>query len=233
MRLAIMQPYLFPYVGYYGLINAVDKFVFYDDVSFIKNGWINRNRILLNGKPHYLTVPLLAASSHKSICSTQIQPHLTWQRQCFELLRHAYIRAPHFETTLELIKSVFGEEDNSIAAIARKSVMMTSKALSIDTEFVLSSSFYSNHHLSGLDRVIDICIREGASEYINLPGGRHLYQEADFSAHGIQLSFMDVCFTSYPQSSTPFVPGLSVIDPLMSIPKEKCFKLISEQRVIR
>ena len=73
MKLAIMQPYLFPYLGYFQLIAAVDKFVFYDDVNFIKNGWINRNRLLISGKVNYITIPLSGASSFLKINQVLVQ----------------------------------------------------------------------------------------------------------------------------------------------------------------
>ena len=79
MKIAIMQPYFFPYIGYWQLIHAVDHFVIYDDVNYIKGGWINRNRILINGKPAYITVPLHKASAFKRICDTDLQPSPFWR----------------------------------------------------------------------------------------------------------------------------------------------------------
>ncbi|MBN3790859.1 WbqC family protein [Burkholderia sp. Ac-20353] len=215
MKLAIMQPYLFPYVGYFQLAAAVDKFVFYDDVAFIKNGWINRNRILLGGHAHYLTVPLVGASSSRRIDEVQIQPRERWQPKLRELLRHAYAKAPHYAGVTELVERILSLETDSIARLAAHGVMETCRYIGIAPAFVATSTQYRNAALKGEVRVLDICAREQARTYVNLPGGRALYDRASFAAADIDLAFVEPELRPYPQFGAPFVPGLSILDLLM------------------
>ncbi|RQS73476.1 hypothetical protein DID96_08140 [Burkholderia sp. Bp8963] len=215
MKLAIMQPYLFPYVGYFQLAAAVDKFVFYDDVAFIKNGWINRNRILLGGHAHYLTVPLAGASSSRRIDEVQIQPRERWQPKLRELLRHAYAKAPHYVAVTELVEGILSLETDSIARLAAHGITETCRYIGIAPAFVATSTQYRNDSLKGQARVLDICAREQARTYVNLPGGRALYDRASFAAADIDLAFVEPELRPYPQYGAPFVPGLSILDLLM------------------
>jgi hypothetical protein len=215
MRLAIMQPYLFPYLGYFQLAASVDRFVFYDDVAFIKNGWINRNRILLGGVPHYLTTPLTGASSSRRIEEIRVQPRQHWMPKLLELLRHAYARAPQYGAVNRLVERVLSDDTDSIAQLAARSVSQTCEYLDVDTTFVPTSTGYGNSTLKSEARVIDICIREQASTYVNLPGGRALYSREAFANAGVDLEFVDTALPPYAQFGAPFVPGLSIIDVLM------------------
>ncbi|MBN3836460.1 WbqC family protein [Burkholderia sp. Ac-20344] len=215
MRLAIMQPYLFPYLGYFQLAASVDRFVFYDDVTYIKNGWINRNRILLGGTPHYLTVPLNGASSSCPILSVRIQPRDRWMPKLLAMLHHAYSRAPQYGPVIRLVERVLSADTDTIGQLASHSVTETCGYLGIDTQFVATSSGYDNMMLRGQARVIDICLREGARLYVNAPGGRTLYDRAAFIEADIDLAFIAPETRSYAQFDTPFVPNLSIIDVLM------------------
>ena len=187
MKLAIMQPYFFPYLGYYQLVASADKFVFYDDVNFIKRGWINRNRILLNGRPHYLTVPLSHASQFLKINEIRIHQDGEWDFRMLESIRYAYAKAPYFSQVSKLLREIMACGDEHIAPLAARSVVLVSEYLGLATKFVESSTIYGNADLAGSARVIDICLREKAKEYYNAPGGRDLYDEADFLRHGVEL----------------------------------------------
>jgi hypothetical protein len=215
MKLAIMQPYLFPYIGYFQLVAAVDKFVFYDDVNFIKNGWINRNRLLLAGEVRYLTVPLRAASPFQKINQIATQGSGPWQKKMAESLRHSYRKAPFFEKISPIFSEVIFAQYDNIADMAKHSVLSIAQYLQLDTDFVLSSAVYGNTHLHSAERVIDICIREQASCYYNLPGGRQLYDAAAFASHGIDLHFIETKIEPYDQAKAAFQPGLSMLDVLM------------------
>jgi hypothetical protein len=215
MKLALMQPYFFPYIGYFTLVGAVDRFVFYDDVQYIKNGWINRNRVLIAGKPAYITVPLLNASASSRIDEVVIAPQGHWKRKMLESLRHAYGNAPCFDPVHELVRSVLVPDVQRICELAKASVYAVARYLEVGAEFVHSSSGYANRDLRGVGRVLDICRREGASEYVNLPGGRDLYDAAEFAAAGVHLRFVDAPATAYRQFGEPFQPNLSIIDVLM------------------
>ncbi|CAB3713485.1 WbqC family protein [Paraburkholderia rhynchosiae] len=215
MKLAIMQPYLFPYIGYFQLAAAADKFVFYDDVNFIKNGWINRNRVLLGDEVRYLTVPLSGASPLLKINEVRIEPHERWLRKLLESIRHAYAKAPQYPAVSALIERILTTPFETIAALASQTVVEICKYLGVGPEFVPSSAKYCNAELKGIDRVLDICEIEQATTYINLPGGRALYDNHAFSARGIELAFIEPNLRPYAQFNHDFRPALSILDVLM------------------
>lgn len=226
MKLAIMQPYFFPYIGYFQLIAAVDKFVFYDDVNFIKNGWINRNRLILAGATRYITVPLVGASPFLKINEISAQSGDGWRRKLVESLRHSYSKAPYFADVNALFQEVVLANHDKIGEIAKASVMVICRYLGLATEFVPSSAIYGNASLGGALRVLDICAKEGASEYVNPPGGRALYNEQEFSERGLNLYFVQPRLDPYPQSTDQFQPGLSIIDILMFNSREQVRAMI-------
>lgn len=217
MRLAIMQPYIFPYIGYFQLINAVDKFVFYDDVNFIKQGWVNRNRILMNGKDHLFSVPLIKQSSFTKITDTLInrEQYQIWKKKFCKTLIQAYKRAPFFDKAYPFVESVIENDSESIAILAKNSVWKTCEYLDLDSQWGNSSSIYKNEHLRAQDRVLDICRKEKATVYINPTGGMELYSKDGFEQNQLQLNFIKSNETEYQQYDHAFVPWLSVIDVIM------------------
>lgn len=218
-----MQPYLFPYIGYFQLIQSVDRFVIYDDVAFIKQGWINRNRMLINGAPSFFTVPVKDASSYRLICETFIdddRQHARWPEKVLKSFDTAYRRAPQFANVFPLLESVFATSPARIAELAVASVKAVARFLEIRTTFVDSSSIYANAHLKSEERVLAICAAEQATEYVNLPGGRSLYAPQRFEAHGITLAFLEPRPIEYRQFDGAFVPWLSIVDVLMFNPIE-------------
>ncbi len=215
MKLAIMQPYFFPYIGYYKLIRAVDKFVFYDDVNFIKSGWINRNRLFLAGAVRYFTVPLTDASSFEKINKTRVKPIDEWSKTMLTSVAQYYAKAPFYKPVRDILENVLKNDKDNIADLARHSVTATANYLGLSTEFVPSSTIYRNQDKKSVERVLDICRLEKAQEYWNLPGGRNLYSTEHFSQNGIALKFVDGSISPYQQSSAEFHPGLSILDVLM------------------
>lgn len=222
MKLAVMQPYFFPYIGYFQLIHAVDKFVIYDDVHFIKQGWIHRNRLLVNGAPCFLTLALNGASSFRRINEIEVEGGQgVWRKKALKTLECAYRKAPHFFQVFPLVESVLTAPHTFVSQIAVESIAVTLEYLNIKTAIVESSTCYDNAHLKGQARVIDICRAESASEYINLSGGKALYSRDVFLNHGIRLTFIRSDPIRYPQFDNTFVPQLSIIDVMMFNPKEK------------
>lgn len=215
MKLAIMQPYFFPYIGYFQLIHAVNRFVFYDDVNFIKSGWINRNRLFLAGAVRYFTVPLMGASSFEKINKTRVKPVDEWSNTMLTSIAQDYAKAPFYRPVRELLERVLTSGNDNIAILASHSVTATANYLGLSTEYIQSSTIYGNQDKRSVDRVLDICRIEKAQEYWNLPGGRSLYSAEHFSQNGIELKFVDGCITPYQQNSAEFHPGLSIIDVLM------------------
>lgn len=211
-----MQPYLFPYVGYFQLINAVDKFVIYDDVNFIKRGWIHRNNILVNGQANLFTVPLSKPSQNNLINEIALgNDWQQWVEKFLKTMEQAYKKAPHFTAVYELIQSVFLVDTTQISALATESIKQVSNYLEINTEIVDSSEIYKNAELKSQERILDICLQEKATHYINPTGGRELYSKQLFADNGILLNFIESKKIVYPQFKTEFVPWLSIIDLLM------------------
>lgn len=214
---AIMQPYFFPYIGYFQLISAADVFVFYDDVNYITQGWINRNRILINGSPSYFTIPCREASQNKLICEVEhaLTPKKT--NKLLRKIRFAYANAPQFETIFPVVESVFEKSSgaDTISELAIESVVQSMNYIGIDTKTRLSSERYSNRSLGKADRLIDICKKEGAGRYINAIGGQDLYDKSYFKKQGIELEFLEPQLTKYGQNQNQFVPWLSIVDVMM------------------
>lgn len=215
MKLAIMQPYFFPYIGYFQLLNAVDKFVFYDDVNYIKGGWINRNRLFLAGDVRYITVPLAGASSFEKISKICVRTGDEWVKTMLSSVSQSYCKAPFYKPVQGLLDGVLASHNGTIASLAKNSIIAVANYVGIQANFVHSSAIYGNQEIKGAERVLDICRIEEADEYWNLPGGRKLYSADIFKKNGIDLKFVDVSVDPYQQNSTDFLPGLSIIDVLM------------------
>lgn len=210
-----MQPYFLPYLGYFQLMASVDTFVLYDDVNFINRGWINRNRINLNGAAHMLTIPLRHASQNKLICGINISNEIAWQNKALKTIRQAYAKTPQFARIYPLLEAIINYPADNLANYLHHSLHMLRDHLCLQTRLVDTSRLYDNQALKGQDRIIDICRREHAERYINAIGGLNLYNQANFEPLGLQLTFLYPSLPVYDTGSTPFIPGLSIIDVLM------------------
>lgn len=214
MKLVIMQPYFMAYCGYWQLLNAADKFVVYDDVNYIKQGWINRNRLLVNNKPCFMTIPLADASPFKKIRDIELV-NVKWREKILKTIKNTYAKSHFFHEVYPVIESIINYPVNNLADYVTNSIVEMADLLQIQTEIVRSSSVYMNEVLSAQDRVLDICKKESASIYINAPGGRALYAFEDFSAAGVELRFISCPVVEYKQVGEGFTPFLSIIDQLM------------------
>lgn len=233
MKLGIMQPYFFPYLGYWQLINAVDKFVIYDDVNYIKGGWINRNRILLNGSAHYINMYMNGASSNKKINEIDLEKNVHMLNKNIKMLEAAYKDAPFFGKVFPLIKKVLYNFDvNNIAEYIENIIREFLIYLDISTEVIMSSNIKKNNCLKAQDKVIEICKILNADEYVNAIGGQSLYSKKAFSEEGIELKFIKENDIVYKQYDNEFVRDLSIIDVLMFNSKEDVKKLLQEYNLI-
>jgi hypothetical protein len=226
-----MQPYFLPYIGYFQLINAVDKFIFYDDVSFINKGWINRNRILLNGKDHLFTIALKSASQNKLINQIEICKQ---NNKIVKTIKQAYSKAPYFKDVFTLIQQVFDKmnETKSISKIAEISVKMVSNYLNLSTFFITSSEKYSyTQNLYREKRLIDICQENGANIYINSSSGKILYNHESFKENGIKLFFIKNNINTYKQFNNDFIPRLSIIDVMMFNDKKTITEFLNNYEI--
>lgn len=211
-----MQPYFFPYIGYFQLMDATDTFIFYDDVAYIKRGWINRNRILLNGSDSLITVPCVGASQNKLINEVGVSDDGKWAGKMLTMIEHAYKKAPHYSEVLPVIEeTLYGPAEN-IAQLAALSVEHTAQYLELDIEFKYSSKAgYNNQELRKQHRLIDICHQEGADVYINPIGGKEIYTKEMYAEKDVTLYFQQSKPIEYKQYKNEFVPWLSIIDVMM------------------
>jgi hypothetical protein len=225
-----MQPYLFPYIGYFQLINAVDTFVIYDDVNYIKQGWINRNYILLNGKKHLVTLALSGASSFKLINEIRVG---TSRSKFIRTVEQAYRKASFFDDVFSVIQTALDYEDNNLARFVSHALLSVSAYLKIDTKFMMSSDIKKDDALKGQDKILQICKTLGADVYINAIGGRELYSSDEFDKHSIKLYFMKTNDITYRQFDNEFVSNLSIIDTLMFNSRETVTELLNEYELVQ
>lgn len=209
-----MQPYFMPYLGYFQLINAVDHFVYLDDVNFIKRGWINRNYLLKDGHRELFSIPLKKLSQNKFISQIEVNDD-GWQDKLLKKIHHFYSKAPHYAQVAPLLETIVNSKSKTIADLAITSIEKTLEYLDLARETSRSSELAVPGGLKGKDRLVAICSALGADRYINSIGGQELYSPDDFSRHGIVLQFLSADLPAYPQFSGAFEPGLSIIDVLM------------------
>lgn len=229
MRLGIMQPYFFPYLGYWQLLANVDKYVVYDDVTYIKGGWINRNNFLINGQKNLLTMRLEKASSYTLIKDIAIKDDFVKFLKTIEM---GYKKAPFFEDIFRLLKDICQCPDKKLGQFLFNSHIKICEYLGIDTELILSSSFEKHTELKGKDKVISICKQLGADEYINAIGGQELYDKKEFSENGIRLNFLQANLREYRQLKNEFVAGLSIIDIMMFNSKEEIKEMLNDFKLV-
>lgn len=215
MRVALMQPYLFPYLGYFQLIYAVDLFVLHDDVQWIKGGWINRNQVLLDGRPLRWTLPIAKKNSCDLINQCDVAEPADGRGRILRQIRNAYRRAPFFHEVMILVTDVINQAERNVAKYILNSLERLSDYLELSTRLIMSSTLKIDDSLKGQERVIAICSMLGATEYINPSGGVTLYDKKDFKKVGIDLYFLQSEKIEYPQFGNAFVPNLSIIDILM------------------
>lgn len=214
MRLAIMQPYFMPYIGYWQLLAAVDAFVLYDNIQYTKKGWINRNRFLLNGQDSLFTIPVKKDSEYLDVVQRAVADDFN-PVKLLNQFDASYRKAPFFKSVFPLVSSIIKSEHRNLFAYIHHAIRLTADFLGIRTPVVISSSIAIDHSLRGEDKVIAFCKALGAVTYINAIGGQDLYSKPTFDAQGITLKFIKTRAISYPQYDNAFVPNLSIIDVMM------------------
>ena len=214
MKVAIMQPYFFPYIGYFQLIGSVDLFIVYDNIKYTKKGWINRNRILQNGKDIMFSLPLKSDSDFLDVRDRELAADFN-RDKLLNQINGAYRRAPHFPQTFQLIERVVSHEECNLFKFLHHSIAKTCEHLGITTEIMISSDIAIDHDLKNQDKVLALCEAVGASTYINAIGGMELYSRDEFRARRIELKFIKSKPFEYAQFGNEFVPWLSIIDVMM------------------
>lgn len=218
-----MQPYFLPYIGYWQLIKAVDKYVIYDDVNYIKGGWINRNNFLINGEKKLFTIILNDASPNKLINEITIKDDF---RKFLKMVQLNYSKSPYYKSVMPLVESVCCQQEKRLALFLFNSIKKILEYLDIHTELIFSSSLLKDDNLRGKERVINICKICSADTYINAIGGQQLYNPSEFLSNGINLKFLESQRISYQQIGGNFISDLSILDVLMFNSKDKINELL-------
>ena len=186
-----MQPYIFPYIGYFQLMSAVDKFIFYDDVRYANNKWVNRNKIILNGEEHYFTIPLNAKKQSTLIKDLKLNVDKKWIKKFRSLIRHAYHKDSYFDLIYPMINEIIEFETEYLIDWQLYSFEKINSYLKIDTSLKKSSYNSESINFNGQDRIIKICIDEKANTYINPFNGKSLYNNKSFEFNKIKLKFLE------------------------------------------
>lgn len=215
MKVGIMQPYFLPYIGYWQLLNAVDKYVIYDDVNFIKGGWINRNRMLINGDAKLFNIQMKGASPNKLINEIEVSNNTVWKKKLLKTIENSYRKAPFYTDVFPIIEEIINYDECNLAKYLANSIKKVCNYLNIETELIVSSTLYKDNSLKAQEKVIEICKELKATEYYNAIGGQELYSYEDFKDVDIKLSFLKSNEIKYKQLKDEFVANLSILDVLM------------------
>lgn len=227
-----MQPYFLPYIGYWQLIQAVDKFVVLDDVNYINRGWINRNRIADKGEPHWMTLPLVGASQNRLISEINLLPDDGWKSRLIKKVEDSYRGEPLFQPTMQVFREVVQCAQGNLSVYLAASIQRICDLLGLAAEIIPTSRIFPKEDLKGQHRILDICIRLGADEYLNPPGGRDLYDSELFAGRGIKLMFLGA-----PQPDLGLKSGsqggetLSILDTIMMNPMEVIRAAVSNLKI--
>jgi hypothetical protein len=220
-RIAIMQPYFFPYIGYFQLINSVDEFIVYDNIQYTKKGWINRNRILDNGTDRLLTIPIKKDSDYLDVVDRRLSE--SWNKDRKKLINSLYTlyhKAPYFNESFSIIEECLLDDEDNLFTFILNSLNKVNNYLEINTPIIVSSDISVDHSLKAQDKVIAICRAREATTYINAIGGVDLYSKVTFEANSLQLNFIKSHQITYKQFDGAFVPWLSIVDVMMFNSKE-------------
>jgi len=233
MKLAIMQPYFMPYIGYFQLINSVDQFIMYDNIQYTKKGWINRNRILTNGKDQLITLPIKKDSDYLDVVERELSE--SWgkdKNKILNVIKASYGKAPYFQETFELISKCLNNPEVNLFRFIYDSIILINDYLGIKTPIVISSTIDTDHALKSQDKVLSLCKEQNADIYINSIGGTELYNKEIFKQNQIKLNFIKSNPIQYKQFNNEFVPWLSIIDIMMFNPKEQIKEYLNNYALI-
>ena len=232
--IAIMQPYVFPYIGYFQLIHAVDCFVIYDDVQWIQRGWINRNRVLLQGQTKTFTLPVSQGNRDDLIMERRLAPDFDKAaKKTMAWVVQGYRNARKYREVLPLVETCFAYRPSSMSDFVVHSLQKVCDFIGIGSPFLRASDLKVDGQLKGQDRILAICSRLNATRYINPIGGAELYNAESFRRAGIELRFLKARAAPYPQPGvSEFVPFLSIIDVLMNNPVERVREMLEDYELV-
>jgi len=238
MKLAVMQPYFFPYIGYFQLMNAVDEFILFDDVQYIDRGWINRNRILspsLENEFLYVIVPLQKHNHNDLVRNIKISYSDDWIKKILgQLTYYKKIRATYYSDVIKILDKVFKNNIESIVQLNLHSLKVLAEYLDIKTKLSISSEYgfdYTSVKGPG-DWALEISKQKNANTYINPLGGKELFDTNKFAQNNIKFNFLKPKAIDYKQSKRNFVPWLSIIDVMMFNSKKKIIEMLNEYELL-
>lgn len=230
MRFSVMQPYLFPYIGYFQLIQYSDKFVFYDDVTFIKGGYINRNNILNNSSAQRFSIPVLKQSSNTKINDLFFDKNV---KKVLRTIQQSYSKSPYFNEVFPIVEDVLKSDNRNVSLVCSKSIISIFDYLGINKNFYFSSDLSYDRNLSASDKLIEMSNILSANQYINSYGGESLYDKRYFLEQGVTLSFLRPKNVRYEQiQCSSFVENLSIIDVLMWNSRDQVRELLQQYEIL-
>ena len=232
ISVAIMQPSLFPYLGYFQLMHHVDQFVVFDTAQYIRRGWINRNRILLDQKPHTFTLPVRKAPRDKLIADMLLATDSKAVSKLLHTIHVAYREAPHFDSTYAMVESILESTESSLCIRLVDQLQQILTHLNIDTQIKLASEIEEGSVEGAENRILGMCETLGATTYINPWNGQNLYSPKRFHERNIRLGFLEMQVVPYPQTVTEFVSHLSIVDVMMYCSVEEVHRLLSQYRIL-
>jgi hypothetical protein len=218
MKLGLMQPYFFPYLGYFDLIYQTDLWIVFDTVQYIRRGWMNRNRVL---HPHqgwqYITVPVRKHPRHTPIRAIRIADDLPWRQKIMGQLQHYRKHAPYFSQTMDLVTSCLESHETSLARLNVRCLQRVCEYLDLDfnVRFLSEMNLQLGPINAPDDWALQIALALGAEEYVNPPGGEGLYDAQKFADAGVKLTIRHLPPMEYACPGYEFIPNLSIIDVLM------------------
>ena len=229
MKIGIMQPYFLPYLGYFQLMSACDKFVIYDNIKFTKRSWIHRNRMLANGTDALFSIPLKNDSDFLNIDNRILGDNFEKEKsKILGQIRSTYRNAVCFAEAFPVIEGIFMYEEKNLFRYIFHSLVTIKEYLSINTPLIISSEVTIEHNLKGKYRVMALCKKLSGDIYINPAGGMELYDKEEFRENGIELLFHKMRPVIYPQFSNTFIPSLSILDVMMFNDKSAIKNLLTE-----
>lgn len=225
-----MQPYLFPYFGYFQLLFCADVFVLYDDANYIKQGYINRNTIMAGGRPYRFTVPVSNGSSNSRIKDVTFLPG---NRKLLRTIEQGYAGARCFDVVFPMLERVLSEgEHNSVTDVCEAGIRLVSDYLDVPVRLVRASAMDYDRSGDASAKLASMCRAAGADEYVNSIGGQHLYNGSWFESQGIRLRFLKPSVLVYDQPAKEFIPNLSIIDVLMRCERQRILDAIPECELV-
>lgn len=236
MRLGIMQPYFFPYIGYFSLIKHTDNYILLDKVQYIRHGWIERNRILKqSGGWSYIAVPLKKHSRDTLIADIEISNIENWKQRIISQLQY-YKGAPYYYTIMKLVDDILDIKTRSIVDLDFSALQKVCNYLNINTPIKIFSrmDLQIEKPEAADEWALNICRAiKGVTEYWNPIGGKEFFDCEKYTENHIEIYFQQMHIGEYKQKGNDFEPSLSIIDVMMFNSPEEINKMLDDYELIR